>query len=302
MPRKGRGTELVLKELESLTLRNQAEIKSPDYIIDVVTGINREVDISIRHKIGTHEFLTVIECRDRKGKEDVTWIEQIVTKTKDIKANKVLAVSTSGFTNPAKEKAKHENIILRTLRDFKAEEIIEWNELNIIKIINQKFNIIDVVIKLGLDENKGKRKKIDFQIQSDENRFKNDLGEAYSLDDIVNMTNNKHDDYLFKDLNEGNPPVLKKIKIVPSNKMLFEFDEINYNIKYICIELECWIESIEQVSPTKTLRYEQNGNSILDKVDYKFPSLDKELFMSFTRDPETGNRTVRGNIPIKKEK
>jgi hypothetical protein len=44
-----------------------------------VAGKKREVDISIRNKVGKHEFLTIIECRDRAEKGEIDWIEQIIT-------------------------------------------------------------------------------------------------------------------------------------------------------------------------------------------------------------------------------
>lgn len=86
-----------------------------------MAGKKREVDISIRNKVGKHEFLTIIECRDRAEKGEIDWIEQIITKTAN--ANKVIAVSTSGFTDEAIIKANHYNVVLRKLRDFKAEEV-----------------------------------------------------------------------------------------------------------------------------------------------------------------------------------
>ncbi len=82
-----------------------AAVKSPDRIPDKVTGEPREVDVSIRYKIGTSPVLITIECRDRSSKEDVRWIEQIAEKKHSIGASITVAVSSSDFTKPAINKA-----------------------------------------------------------------------------------------------------------------------------------------------------------------------------------------------------
>lgn len=52
MARKGRTTELIVKELENLCFdKDICEIHSPDSIEDVITKRKREIDVSIRCKI-----------------------------------------------------------------------------------------------------------------------------------------------------------------------------------------------------------------------------------------------------------
>lgn len=294
MPRKGRETELVLKELESLSLKDQAEIKSPDFIRDVVTGQKREVDISIRFKVGTHEFLTVIECRDRKKSQDATWIEQIVTKTRNIHANRVIAVSTSGFTDGAKKLAEHENVILRTLRDFKADEAIEWMDKVTFELrerqwdpINMQIELIDEKLK---DESKGKLKEMNIQFNLHKKEFKvASTGEYVSINDIINSANKNNGDFLFNDLNDGDPPVIKRalLEFAQENKHFIEIDDKNYYIKFMDVELKCWVET-KIIPLKKALRYEENHKPVLDKVDYEFSTLDKKkVFLSLTKDHET---------------
>lgn len=301
MPRKGRETELILKELESISLMGQAVVKSPDYIFDVVAGKKREVDISIRNKVGTHEFLTIIECRNRKEKGGIDWIEQIITKTANINTNRVIAVSTSGFTDGAINKAKHYNIILRTLRDFKAEEVKKWMDFFIVEEGGSKFKIIDIFcrfINIELDDDtKKKGKTIEFQIELNEKAFKIELtGEYVSLADIIMQVNDKYDNYLFNGLKEEDNPVTKKIQIVPENRILFDFDDITYYVKYMNIILECWIEPYKPIMPVKTVRYEENSKSLLEKADYKLGT----DTISFTKDPESQKLIVKTTILLKK--
>ena len=83
-----------------------AVVRSPDHITDKVTGQPREVDASVRYQVGSVPILITIECRDRVSTEDVTWIEQLVSKRESIGASATVAVSATGFSGPAKEKAK----------------------------------------------------------------------------------------------------------------------------------------------------------------------------------------------------
>jgi hypothetical protein len=72
------------REFERLVARIEADagprgmiVTSPDRIRCNVTGRLREVDASIRSRIGTAEMLITIECRRRATIQDVTWIEQL---------------------------------------------------------------------------------------------------------------------------------------------------------------------------------------------------------------------------------
>ncbi|MCB8942427.1 MAG: restriction endonuclease [Ardenticatenaceae bacterium] len=118
------------REFEKLVARIEAdaslqglEIKSPDRIPSKITGRKREVDVSIRSKIGTTEILVTIECRKRKPKQDVTWIEQLASKKEAIGASRTIAVSSSGFSSDAELVAEKYGIDLRMLNEVTTAEI-----------------------------------------------------------------------------------------------------------------------------------------------------------------------------------
>ena len=91
--RAGRDLEQLVAHLETFLGPQGAEIQSPDYLPDRVTGERREVDISIRLHVGSAPVLVIAECRDRSRVEDVTWIEQLASKRDDVGAAKAIAVS-----------------------------------------------------------------------------------------------------------------------------------------------------------------------------------------------------------------
>ena len=69
------------------------------------------------------KYSITLECRKREGVEDVTWIEQLATKRDHIGAAKTIAVSSSGFTAPAKKAAEIAGIELRRFRDISGEDL-----------------------------------------------------------------------------------------------------------------------------------------------------------------------------------
>ena len=148
MAREGRDFKQLIEKLEKILLPEKAIIRSPDFIEDKITGQKREVDISIRMDIGSVPILILVECRDRKADQDTTWIEQIHTKTNDLNANKVIAVSSSGFSDNAVTKASHYGIETRTYGEISSEEIRDWCKIEFITMHNQQHLIHHVQLDL----------------------------------------------------------------------------------------------------------------------------------------------------------
>jgi hypothetical protein len=130
----GKDFEELIARIERILAPKGAMIKSPDYIPDLITNSPREVDVSIRFQDDNENRLITVECRDRIGQEDTTWIEQLVTKQKDIGAWRTYAVSSGKFSKPAIEKANHYGIEIRQFDQITNVEIAqEWSssKLNI---------------------------------------------------------------------------------------------------------------------------------------------------------------------------
>src|SRR5690242_10042160 len=91
--RPGRQLEMLVAHLERLCVPLGAEVRSPDRVRDRSSGHYREVDISIRARVGSAEALVIVECRDWKRRQDVQWIEQIIGKRDGVGADLAVAVS-----------------------------------------------------------------------------------------------------------------------------------------------------------------------------------------------------------------
>jgi hypothetical protein len=79
MPKVGEDFEKLVTRVEAVLAPDGAEVKHDQYLKDAITGEERQVDGTIRYKIGTLPILITIESRDRTSTQDVTWIEQLAT-------------------------------------------------------------------------------------------------------------------------------------------------------------------------------------------------------------------------------
>jgi hypothetical protein len=118
--------EKLVTRIEQVWSPQGAIVKSPDHLIDKTTNELREVDASIRYKIGTSEIIITIECRERAKAQDSIWIEQLASKQRDIGSSKTIAVTANGFTAPAIKKAKQYGIEVRKISKIDYESINRW--------------------------------------------------------------------------------------------------------------------------------------------------------------------------------
>ena len=118
--------EKLVARIEKAAGPRDAVVKSPDRVVDHVTGRKREVDASVRVKIGTAPILITLECRKRQPTQDVTWIEQLATKRQHVCAAKTIAVSSSGFSDGAVAAAKASGVELRRLDEVTRADIDSW--------------------------------------------------------------------------------------------------------------------------------------------------------------------------------
>lgn len=96
------------------------------FLMDRMTGEPREIDVIVRGKVGGRPVTMMIECRDHKRPVDVTYVDQVVTKRNDVKADKAIIVSAAGFSEAARTKAEGYGIDLLTLSEAPIEDYLYW--------------------------------------------------------------------------------------------------------------------------------------------------------------------------------
>jgi hypothetical protein len=71
----------------------------------------REIDVSIRGQIEDRQTFILIECKDWKLDVGIAAIDALDSKRHDVRADKTIIVSNSGFTQPALRKARRKEIM-----------------------------------------------------------------------------------------------------------------------------------------------------------------------------------------------
>ena len=298
MARKGRETELLIKKLEEIYFDKSFVVKSPDHIYDKVAECDREVDVSISGSVGTHDILIVFECRNRKTIQDMTWIEQIHSKTKDIGANKVIAVSTSGFTPRAKMKATSYGIELRMIEDIDNPSFlhflteVEYNNTTLHnRVVELDIQIVPLEMKgeINVDTiiSHGKA-YINYPFKSNDHIFYIVAWSTWiSLEEIMSRLSMEHSEMIYNDIGDDSDPVLKDYYITYFTPELEahirESDETLYRIGHIYVKALFWKTTrLSKLNKESSYKYASLSNTILEVQNYKLDSkLDKINFSIF---------------------
>ena len=118
--------EQLVARIEKSLAGSSVTVMSPDRIPSRITLRKREVDASLRTRIGSAEILVTIECRKRRATQDVTWIEQLGCKKLAIGASRTIAVASTAFSRDAIRAATHYDIDLRVLSEITDAEVQNW--------------------------------------------------------------------------------------------------------------------------------------------------------------------------------
>lgn len=74
-------------------------------------GTLREVDVLIKTKVAGAEMSLAVECRDYDRAQSIEWVDSLIGKYDGLLVDKVVAVSSSGFSDAAVLKADREGIL-----------------------------------------------------------------------------------------------------------------------------------------------------------------------------------------------
>lgn len=112
-----------IRRIYELLERSGAKVTWDDRVPDPDNpSRRRQIDITIRRD----GKLTVVECRDRRSRQDVQWIEELYGRRRSLNGDAIIGVSSSGFTTGALKKAKRLGVILRDLRQLTDLEVTSW--------------------------------------------------------------------------------------------------------------------------------------------------------------------------------
>lgn len=125
MPRRSNDFQKLIAFIETQLAPAGATV-TESAMVETLDGKDlREIDVLIKGTLGHHEVCIALECRDRKRRADVTWIEQLEGKYRYLPIDRVIAVSRSGFTEGAKRRAQTANISTLALEEAVG---LDWTE------------------------------------------------------------------------------------------------------------------------------------------------------------------------------
>lgn len=265
--------EWLVARIEEILAPEGVVIKSPDRIKDLVTGQMREVDASIRYKVGSTPILITIECRERAGVQDDTWIEQLATKRNKIGAAKTIAVSSTGFTKPAVRSARFHNIELRQINDITDDEITrKWADGLIVNMHLEHYNFKLLQINYDIDT---KLEGLEISPAITDSYLKDSLSTTilYATKDNQALTINDlivaHSDN--SDVIVGGPIVSKKISIEFPKHAYYSYSNFG-RIDVVGVTFEFDVsESIVNVPIEKISEYVEHKQPIIKVAERTIP-------------------------------
>lgn len=123
MPKRSNEFQKLVADMYKMTEGMGAEVEESALIKERSSGADREVDILISGQFAGTDVKIAIECRDRAKTDTVEWIDGLVGKYQDLPISKIVAISNSGFSKAAVEKAESHDIELITVEEA---ENIDW--------------------------------------------------------------------------------------------------------------------------------------------------------------------------------
>jgi hypothetical protein len=108
--------EALIERLEKAFHPNATIVKN-DHLPGHDSGRSREIDVSIRYKLGATCLLIVVDCKKRTRKIDLPEVHAFHGLMTDVRANAGSMVCEKGFSKSAKRLAAQHNIELFTFQD-----------------------------------------------------------------------------------------------------------------------------------------------------------------------------------------
>lgn len=127
-----------------------AMVTESKYLKDSITGTDREVDICIESSVAGHQITVSIECMDHNRKATVKWVEEMKAKHERLATDKLVLVSSSGFSEEATAIARTyriETVALSDLDDNSAEKLFGSTNSLWIKVFTMRPTKVVIRVK-----------------------------------------------------------------------------------------------------------------------------------------------------------
>ena len=97
-PRSGRGFEHLVDMIERMHSVGGARVEFDAHVLGQDTGEMRQIDVAVWIGSNHNDLLIDIECRDHARPLALPSVEGLITKARDVRANKLIVVSRRGYS------------------------------------------------------------------------------------------------------------------------------------------------------------------------------------------------------------
>jgi len=301
-PKPSREFEKLVAQVEGALVGQHAKVTSPDRIQDkdVATRHLREIDVSIRMKVGSAPTLVIIECRNRGRKQDVEWVEQVKAKRDSVGADKAIMVPSCGLTPLAQQKAAAYGIIVSRFNRITIDDIKSWFQAPGVTVENTQTAIrrADISFREALTESE--EKLFPYKASTQDKVFvSRTTRHSQSVEGILDLALAKPNEEVQKFLSTvavgGAPRTLDLNVVFSMANDPFEFILAGCPREVSGMRIVVDVsKSNSQVQPFQVFSYGQEGKPALDVLNFRVPSpAGGEQTLSLQRNRETGIVSVQ---------
>ena len=149
----GARLEQLVALVEGLRLPDGFQVQTNRRVVDESGIVIAELDVEIAGPVGSSTYRWLIECRDRPGTgpAPASWIEQLVGRRARFRYDKVMAVSTTGFSSGAKQLAREMAIDTRLIECLEPKEFSSWLSAQDLRQYIQTVRLLGGAIGLAED-------------------------------------------------------------------------------------------------------------------------------------------------------
>jgi hypothetical protein len=300
MSEEWREFEKLITRIEAALAPLGAEVKSPDRVRDLVTGKLREVDATIRYKVGTVPILITVECRKRGRVQDDTWLEHLATKKQKVGAARTVAVSASGFSESSAKTARLYGIELRNIGEIASEDIRSWIVISGLQQVTDYTQLAGVRFE-GVDQ---LPPETVVALKSDLAGAKiftlQETSEKVSIGDMVSQLRQQG-----ANLHEGVPSdgttVRKEILLqFPEHFLSFETAAGPRELRLIQVGLDLRLEQVVTPLPAMGFEYSDTEQPLVRGVEHEMFILGQRVKLSLLK--EAGSDRIRFSLTRIEEK
>jgi hypothetical protein len=283
MSNTGKELENLVKTVEKILLPQGFKVSLREKIFEDEIQI-AELDITVSGRVGTTLFTWLIECRDRpsEGPAPVSWIEQLVGRRARLNFNKVTAVSTTGFGQPAIDYSRKEGIELRNVADvdISEESISKWFKVRTMLFSNSHGALKHVSFVLPPQVNSEQLSNFNLLLQrintTDLILIHTGSGEKLSISDAFRDVMTKVPQ-IFTGIKPGDPPKNRKLEInYPYHQSKYKVNIEGIDIDILKILFDADFSIIDSEIPISQISEYTNileGNTIAQSIRFADASI-----------------------------